>query len=99
VPRLHRKRQDRCQDQEEGAQMIFGRMSDAGREFVLVGLSDDNLREMKAGEPITIGPVPGDPALAAMQIILVCGDTEQDMMKALKKDEPESTKPCSNENP
>lgn len=65
--------------------MIFGRMSNEGREYVLVGLSDENLREMKSGEPITIGPVPGDPALAAMQIILVCGETQQDMVDALNK--------------
>lgn len=65
--------------------MIFGRMSNEGREFVLVGLSDENIAMMKEGQPITIGPVPNDPALCGMMIIITTGGTEGDMTEALKK--------------
>ena len=65
--------------------MIFGRKKQGLVEFVLVGLSADNLKSMTAGEPISIGPVPGDTALSSMTIILLSGDTEQDIVEALKK--------------
>lgn len=64
--------------------MIFGRMTSEGREFVLVGLSDENIAMMKTGEPVTIGPVPGDPALAGMMIVIAAGDTEASMVRTLK---------------
>lgn len=64
--------------------MIFGRMANEGREFVLVGLSDENFAKMKEGEAITIGPVPGDPALAGMMIVIAAGETEESMVETLK---------------
>lgn len=64
--------------------MIFGRMSNFGREFVLLGMNAENVREIQSGKPLVIGPVPGDPALAAMQIIIVCGETDADVMSILK---------------
>lgn len=65
--------------------MIFGRMSNEGREFVLIGLSNENIAKMKEGEPLSIGPVPGDPALAGMMIIITTGEAEEDMVVMLKK--------------
>lgn len=63
--------------------MIFGRMSNFGREFVLVGLDAENVREIQSGKPLVIGPVPEDPALRAMQIIIVCGETDRDLVAVL----------------
>ena len=65
--------------------MIFGRMSKEGKEFVLVGLSKENIRQMNEGTPITIGPVPNDPAMGNMTVILITGETEADIAETLQK--------------
>jgi hypothetical protein len=70
--------------------VIFGRKSveregAAPLEFVLIGLSEENIRVMREGKPLSVGPVPADAPLSNMQVILTCGETEGDMVNALKK--------------
>jgi len=66
--------------------MIFGRKTgDRGEEFVLIGLSVENIGQMIEGKSITIGPVAGDPALSNLMIVIVSGQTEQDMIAPLQK--------------
>jgi hypothetical protein len=70
--------------------LIFGRKSVEREgapplEFVLIGLSDENIRVMREGKPLSVGPVPADAPLANIQVILTCGETEGDMVVALKK--------------
>jgi hypothetical protein len=64
--------------------VIFGRMSNNGMEFVLVGLSDANLQKMKEGKPLVIGPNKADPVMERLVICLICGETEKDMLETLK---------------
>ena len=71
--------------------MIFGRKSverDGGQvplEFVLVGLSQENVHQLQAGKPVSIGPVAEDPSMFNMQLIITYGETEEDMVASLKK--------------
>ncbi len=64
--------------------MIFGRMQNFGREFVLVGLDMENLREMCNGKPLVIGPVPNDPLLANVQLIIVVGENNEAVYKQVE---------------
>lgn len=64
--------------------MIFGRLTTGSREIVLVGLSAENVRMMQAGKPLSIGPVPNDAALSKTTIIVMAGETEKDILEALK---------------
>ena len=65
--------------------MIFGRMTNYGREFVLVGLDNGNLAEIAHGKPLVIGPIPGDPTLAKVQLIIMAGENDQEIAQALEK--------------
>jgi hypothetical protein len=78
--------------------MIFGRMNNMGREFVLIGLNVENLREIAFGKPLVIGPVPGDPTLANVQLIILAGENDEQVMKALDKlSEPPTQPPAPTE--
>jgi hypothetical protein len=65
--------------------MIFGRLSNPDLEFVLVGLSAENLREMKLGKPILIGPHDKDHVMSRLKIVVMTGETEKDMLTVLQK--------------
>jgi hypothetical protein len=70
--------------------LIFGRKSvdrpgGSPLEFVLIGLSKENLERLQSGQPITIGPHEKDYAMSNMQIVITTGETDQDVMDALKK--------------
>jgi hypothetical protein len=65
--------------------MIFGRLSGPKGEIVLIGLAANNLAEMAAGKPLSIGPVPGDHAMEKLTIVVLTGETEKDIVEALKK--------------
>jgi hypothetical protein len=65
--------------------MIFGRLSGPKGEVVLIGLAATNLKEMAAGKPLSIGPVPGDLALSKLTIIVLTGETEKDIVEKLKE--------------
>lgn len=60
-------------------------MSNLGQEFVLVGLSEANLTMMKAGQPVSIGPIPKDPVLGNTTIIIITGENEADMVNTLRQ--------------
>jgi hypothetical protein len=69
----------------EGAPMIWGRHSTPTLEFVLIGLSAENLKEMKAGKPLLIGPHDKDHLMAKVKIVVMVGETEKDMLTVLQK--------------
>jgi len=72
-------------------------MTNFGREFVLIGMDNESLRQICQGKPLVVGPVPGDPALANIQIIIAHGESLEDITKTLdmspmtekRRDEPE----------
>ena len=65
--------------------MIFGRNFVNGHHFILVGLSGDNLKKIRGGKPLSIGPVKNDPILENATIIIMAGTTETEIVEALKK--------------
>lgn len=65
--------------------MIFGRMESMGKEFVLIGLAKENFEQITKGAPLMVGPVPGDPFLKNMVIIVMAGETNKDMLATLQK--------------
>lgn len=77
--------------------MIFGRTSNAGKEFVLIGLSNENIEKLKTGEAMSVGPFPNDSAMSNLVVIIVVGETELDMAVALKKLAPGSPETSTNE--
>lgn len=65
--------------------MIFGRSQKGMLEMVCIGLTHENVLKMEAGEPISIGPMPKDPALKNVSIIIVIGDSPESIMEQLEK--------------
>lgn len=65
--------------------MIFGRRSGATGEMVLLGLSKSELEKIIAGEPLSVGPVPGDTVMSNLAVILVCGENGQEITEHLAK--------------
>ena len=65
--------------------MIFGRNFVNGHHFILVGLSTDNLKKIRDGKPLSIGPVKNDPILENATIIIMAGTTEEEIVEELKK--------------
>lgn len=65
--------------------MIFGRSQKGILEMVCIGLSAENIAKLQAGEPMSIGPMPKDPTLKNVSIIIVAGETNEDIMERLKK--------------
>jgi hypothetical protein len=65
--------------------MIFGRNFVNGHHFILVGLSTDNLKMIRDGKPLSIGPVKNDPLLENATLIIMAGTTEEEIMEELRK--------------
>jgi FAD/FMN-containing dehydrogenase len=65
--------------------MIFGRNFVNGHHFILVGLSTDNLKKIRDGKPLSIGPVKNDPLLENATLIIMAGTTEEEIMEELRK--------------
>lgn len=65
--------------------MIFGRNLVNGHHFILVGLSTDNLKKIRDGKPLSIGPVKNDPLLENATLIIMAASTEEEIMKELRK--------------
>lgn len=65
--------------------MIFGRNFVNGHHFILVGLSTDNLKKIRDGKPLSIGPVKNDPLLENATIIIMSGTTEEEIVDELRK--------------
>ena len=65
--------------------MIFGRNFVNGHHFILVGLSTDNLKKIRDGKPLSIGPVKNDPLLENATLIIMAGTTEEEIVEELKK--------------
>lgn len=65
--------------------MIYGRSQKGMLEMVCIGLTAENIAKLQAGEPMSIGPMPKDPALKNVSIIIVAGDTTESIMEQLKK--------------
>lgn len=65
--------------------MIFGRSQKGMLEMVCIGLTTDNIAKLVDGEPISIGPMPKDPALKNVSIIIVAGDSPESIMQQLEK--------------
>lgn len=53
--------------------------------MVCIGLTRENVTKLQGGEPISIGPMPKDPALKNVTIIIVAGDTPEAIMEQLEK--------------
>lgn len=65
--------------------MIFGRNFVNGHHFILVGLSGNNLKKIRNGKPLSIGPVKNDPILENATIIIMSGTTEEEIVEELRK--------------
>lgn len=65
--------------------MIFGRNFVNGHHFILVGLSGDNLKKIRGGKPLSIGPVKNDPILENATIIIMSGTTEEEIVEELRR--------------
>lgn len=55
-----------------------------GTPFILLGLSAENCRRLVAGQPISVRVDHVDPRLPAMNVLLVGGQTEQDIARDLR---------------
>lgn len=60
-------------------------MMNFGRDYILVGLSAENLREMQAGKPLVVGPVENDHLLANAQILVVVAESAEQVTAILDK--------------
>jgi hypothetical protein len=57
---------------------------DDGRRSLILGLSDENWRRMRAGEPIAVRLQDLDPDLPPMTVLLIGGATEEEMYEDLR---------------
>lgn len=66
--------------------MIIGRaMLDEGGEYLLLGLTTENLRRLKQGQPIRLTTeTHGAGVPLGWRILLVHGETEKDLVNALR---------------
>jgi FAD/FMN-containing dehydrogenase len=71
--------------QKVGGSLIFGRNVVNGHHFILVGLSTDNLKKIRNGKELSLGPVKNDPLLENATIIIMAGTTEEEIVEKLKK--------------
>jgi len=65
--------------------VIFGRNVVNGHHFILVGLSTDNLKKIREGKELSLGPVKNDPLLENATLIIMAGTTEEEIVEKLKK--------------
>lgn len=65
--------------------MIFGRNSSPGREIILIGLSAENLKSIADGQPLSVGPMPDDPAMRNVTVVMLHAETEKDIRDVLEK--------------
>jgi hypothetical protein len=57
---------------------------ETGRKLLAFGLSDGNLKKLRAGNPIHVNLVEMDPALREYDFMIFWGETEQSMYEELK---------------
>lgn len=67
--------------------MIIARgvVGESNDELLILGLSRKNLERLQAGQPIRISrPTHGEGIPACWEIVIIVGETEDDMYKAMK---------------